>query len=316
MALLDFMTSTDPMARERRLRLAQGLAGMSLRPNVGLQTAIQGQLEDIKTQRAQSTAAAKLEQQKAVAAQLLGDKFPMLSGALQAGIMSPTDVVKAARQGGDAKVVGDALVAPDGTVIYQGAPKKTALEQQYDKAVAQGFEGTMLDYQVELNKAKRSVTNVNLPSEGERKSATLASRINFAMGQMQQAIAADPEAAKPETLVEGIRAITGLEALPNMLTAPQRQVVETAQLDVLDAALTLGTGAAYTREQLLGYQKAYFPQIGDDEKTIAAKQKRLQNLLETAYLAAGRASSQIPSAKVESYGTSLPQGVTVKKISD
>ena len=52
----------------------------------------------------------------------------------------------------------------------------------------------------------------------------------------------------------------------------------------------MGTGAAYTREQLEGYRKAYFPQLGDDKATIAGKQRRLENLLQSSYISAGRAS--------------------------
>jgi len=59
---------------------------------------------------------------------------------------------------------------------------------------------------------------------------------------------------------------------------------------MLDAALTLGTGAAYTKEQLEGYRTSYFPQLGDDEQTIKAKAQRLNNLVEAAYSKAGRAA--------------------------
>jgi hypothetical protein len=95
--------------------------------------------------------------------------------------------------------------------------------------------------------------------------------------------------------------------LPNKLNSEQRQIVEAAQEDILDAALTLGTGAAYTREQLAGYKKSYFPQIGDTDGTVRTKQARLQNLLETAQLASGRAASQIP--------TPIPSGASLQNIS-
>jgi len=42
----------------------------------------------------------------------------------------------------------------------------------------------------------------------------------------------------------------------------------------------LGTGAAYTKEQLEGYRKSYFPQIGDSKENILAKQQRLNNVIE------------------------------------
>ena len=83
------------------------------------------------------------------------------------------------------------------------------------------------------------------------------------------------------------------EAAGNYLKSPERQNIEAAQLDALDAALTLNTGAAYTKEQLFGLRKSYFPQPGDDESTITAKQDRLQGLIETARI---RARSAYPGA--------------------
>jgi hypothetical protein len=72
--------------------------------------------------------------------------------------------------------------------------------------------------------------------------------------------------------------------------------VESAQLDILDAALTLGPGAAYTREQLEGYRRSYFPQIGDSPAAIRDKAARLQNVIEAAKIAAGRAAPQAEQA--------------------
>lgn len=174
------------------------------------------------------------------------------------------------------------------------------------------------DY-LSLQENKRPVTNVNMPSEGERKSAVLANRMNFSVSQMNDAIGKDPSAAMPNTAAEAARFFTQSDFIANKLTPEQRQVVETAQLDVLDAALTLGTGAAYTREQLESYRRSYFPQLGDEAKTVQMKQKRLENLLRSAEISSGRASSSIPTRmpqpfevpKVES--TTIPANVTVRK---
>jgi len=144
-----------------------------------------------------------------------------------------------------------------------------------------------------LQENKRPVTNVNMPGEGERKAATLASRLNFSVGQMNEAIGLDPNAAMPNTAAEIARFVSRTDFLPNKLNSAQRQVVEAAQEDVLDAALTLGTGAAYSREQLAGYKKSYFPQVGDEPETVKTKQARLMNLLKSAEVASGRAVSQV-----------------------
>ena len=146
---------------------------------------------------------------------------------------------------------------------------------------------------IQLQDQKRPSTTINMPSEGERKSAVLASRLNFSVGQMNQAIGADPKAAMPNTAAEIARFVSRTEFLPNKINSEQRQIVEAAQEDILDAALTLGTGAAYSREQLAGYKKSYFPQLDDKPAQIKTKQDRLMNLLKAAEVASGRAGKEI-----------------------
>lgn len=160
--------------------------------------------------------------------------------------------------------------------------------QEYQFAVSQGFKGTYTDYQEQMKKA--GATNINMPSGEERKAGFLANRVKFGLDQMSQVINKNAPAASPEALPSLVKWMTQSDFLSNTLTSPDRQRIEAAQLDILDAALTLGTGAAYTREQLEGYRKAYFPQLNDDKTTVADKQARLQNLLESAYITAGRSA--------------------------
>ena len=93
------------------------------------------------------------------------------------------------------------------------------------------------------------------------------------------------------------RAVGQEVAANSLATGEERQQVEAAQLDILDAALTLGTGAAYTREQLEGYRKSYFPQIGDKKSTIADKEARLKNIINAAEIKAGNAAAQVPTVE-------------------
>jgi hypothetical protein len=78
--------------------------------------------------------------------------------------------------------------------------------------------------------------------------------------------------------------------LSRSITPAQRQIIEDSQLDVLDAALTLRTGAAYTKEQLSGMRDTYFPKLGDSTAAVNAKKQRLETLLDGAYIASGRAT--------------------------
>lgn len=136
-------------------------------------------------------------------------------------------------------------------------------------------------------------------TEGERKAATLLTRLRGSQDQLLDVLGQTPGAAKPSSAAEFVRSIPviGGNTPANMITPEARQRVESAQLDILDAALTLGTGAAYTKEQLVGYAKSYFPQIGDGPKTIADKKVRLANVIRAAEIAAGKAEPLAPKAK-------------------
>jgi hypothetical protein len=130
-------------------------------------------------------------------------------------------------------------------------------------------------------------------TEGERKAATLLQRLQFSQSQLTQALEDNPDASKPGVFASAVAKLS--TPLANTLTPETRQRVESAQLDMLDAALTLGTGAAYTKEQLEGYRQSYFPQIGDGPKQILDKQARLNNVIAAAKIASGRAEKLVPT---------------------
>ena len=196
----------------------------------------------------------------------------------------------------DAKTMKVLYTAPD-------APPAAIAEWTAFQAMPKNQQDSFL----RLQAAKRPSTTINLPNEGERKAATLANRLNFSVDQINQAIGVDPTAAMPNTSVEIARFLSRSEMIPNQMTSAQRQIVESAQLDILDAALTLGTGAAYTQAQLEGYRKSYFPQIGDKPENVIAKRARLQNILRSAEIASGRA--KVPTPIPES-GASLSSIIT------
>lgn len=170
------------------------------------------------------------------------------------------------------------------------APKEPTLPSGYEANPAGGLRpiaGGPQDPSTKANKTAKI-------TEGERKAATLLKRIEFSENQLSNVTSSNKDAQKPGLLQNGLRSV-GMDSAANYLTSGDRQKVEAAQLDILDAALTLGTGAAYTREQLEGYRKSYFPQIGDDQGTIADKADRLKNVIDAAKIAAGNAA---PSAEL------------------
>jgi len=163
------------------------------------------------------------------------------------------------------------------------------------------------------------VTDVKLPekageklTEGERTAGFLSERLNNSLNQLKTVTGQQPSAASPNVKAEAIKFFTRSDYLKNLANPQSRQQVEAAQYDILDSALTLGTGAAYTREQLESYRQAYFPQLGDKPKTIEDKAKRLEGLLEAAYKKAGRAA---PKEAQPQPSMTMPtqQGWSIKK---
>ena len=124
-------------------------------------------------------------------------------------------------------------------------------------------------------------------TEDQNKAAGYARRMELSLSDVSRYEKADPSSNRP-----GL-GIAMLDAVPNSIAnygkSEARQNIEAAQMDALDAALTLNTGAAYTKEQLASLAKAYFPQPGNTANVVEEKKKRLQNLIDTARTRAGSA---------------------------
>ena len=183
-------------------------------------------------------------------------------------------------------------VQPDGThkIVASGADKTSSDYKDYllaSKDPINPFKGSFVDYQTMIKKA--GATSINMPSGEERKAGFMSNILDRNLLQMQTALGIDPTAVKPNVPASVVESITGPNLLSRNMKPAQRQIVEDSQLDVLDAALTLRTGAAYTREQLNAMRETYFPVLGDKPQTVQAKKQRLESLLEGAYIAAGRA---------------------------
>ena len=131
-------------------------------------------------------------------------------------------------------------------------------------------------------------------TEDQAKSAGYALRMDNALKLIDDIGKTNPGAIRPGLLTAANNALP--EGLANQIRPEARQRVEAAQLDALDAALTLNTGAAYTREQLQGLSRSYFAQPGDDDKTVADKGNRLQSLIDTARLRAGEKGAAMTDA--------------------
>lgn len=212
-------------------------------------------------------------------------------------------------------IPGSDIEAPSPFAPYLMAesPQVRTLATQLDNAVKRGIiteeqaigrlqplaqmeENFIRDRRSQADAAAKAAEGKK-PTEGERKAATLAGRLEGALKDLE---ALPTAALKPEVLpsiLQGLSIIPGAEMAAGKVSTENRLRAEAAQLDALDAALTLGTGAAYTREQLRGYAKSYFPQIGDTDKVIQEKNTRFARLVALAREQAGAAGSAIDIAK-------------------
>lgn len=214
-------------------------------------------------------------------------------------------------QKGPASQANTPTPAPRAPGFIMGRPDPIKQAQELRAQQDQQMQASNFDYQRQrdarqdalraqdredkLAKDQRDLEKSEKTTESEKKAAFLTTRLANGLSQMTSVIKETPDAAKPELGGELLRRIAG-DGPANFLISGPRQQVEAAQLEILDSALTLGTGAAYTKEQIDGYRKSYFPQGGDSEQTVKDKQKRLQGVLEAARLAAGRAAPQIDDA--------------------
>lgn len=147
-------------------------------------------------------------------------------------------------------------------------------------------------------------------TEAERTAGFLANRLAGALTDISGATANSPDAAAPG-VGEWFASMFGETATNNAVSA-DRQQVRNAQMDALDSALTLGTGAAYTAPQLESYRQSYFPQVGDKPSTVRGKKERFVRLLESAAVKAGNATppaliSAIQQGRAELAATPKPK---------
>ncbi len=219
---------------------------------------------------------------------------------------------------GVAQLTGDPALAPMGEQQAQQtqqqaqmlgqnarAAQQAQLQQQQEARIAAGQQQQMdltrrgqdLDYQAALASTMAHLKAAQekpaaQPTESERKNATLAARLE---GSLRTLEGITEKEQTPGLLERGLETV-GVESLANLARSEDRQRADAAQRDALDAALTLSTGASYTKEQLEGQRKAHFPQINDTPKVIAEKRDRLMRLVASARAAAGRAEGNVDAA--------------------
>ena len=206
----------------------------------------------------------------------------------------------------------NALVPP--AVAPVGAAPNMSLSPQDQRSFDLAQKNRLATEALKREDEKRKEENPQASlTEGERKASTLLTRMQSSTKQLQDVLTKYPDAAKPEYLSSFVQGIS--EPAANLIRSTPRQQIEAAQKDIVDAALTAGTGASYTAQQFKEFKEFLFPQIGDDLPTIKDKQKRLETAIESVRLQAGRAAKLVPEVKS---GSKPPAGAppTAKQAPD
>lgn len=135
------------------------------------------------------------------------------------------------------------------------------------------------------------------PTESQQKAGTLAGRIVDALKNTSEIVAKDPGATTNwmlSTFGDNEYVGPGVKKYTN----PNAQIFKNEMTDAIDAIITLGTGAAYTGEQLIAARNAYLPQPGEPDEVKNVKRKKLMNTYGLAKTAARAAGVDLPEPAV------------------
>jgi hypothetical protein len=141
-------------------------------------------------------------------------------------------------------------------------------------------------------------------TESERLAGYNAGRALDAAKRIATAITTAPEATAPSWYEAAIGKVVD----PNIVRSEGRQRVTAAQRELIDALLTLATGAAYNKEQLEGQMESYIPKWTDQPGTREDKRAALLGLIQNAKIKAGRAWTPEMDAAFEQLLTPLGGG--------
>jgi len=287
----------DPLAeREKWLQMSQLFNSFTMNPNASQgyydsqQKGIDRKRESIALRSGNKLEAETLTRQSGMALQILGDKFPMLSQALQAGIVSPNDAITAARKGSDVKVVGKSLVDSTGKVLFTSPDASggdtAALQTLKGRAVEAGLkEGTPAYQQFMLNAGKANGMSLTIGPDGSiqmTQGGAAPIKLTETQGKATGFYERANNSNKIITDLENTgtdlgQFILGQIPMTNFARSPEYQMLDSAKRDWISAVLRLESGAAIGKDEFTNYDLAYFPQVGDSPEVL--KQKRRSRLI-------------------------------------
>ena len=199
----------------------------------------------------------------------------------------------------------------DGTIQIFGIDNRTGVATPVKLAGAPGpampSQGRpAVDGGVPLTGKKPPSATAEKTAVSEQQAAYNIGRVLTAAGQINEIGKKDPDSAKPGP-TEALASSIGMSGTANLARNANRQIVQGAQRDALDALLYLATGAAYNKEQLQGQMDAYIPAFTDKSEAVAAKKARMANLIQSAKVRAGKAwTPEMDKAMTALTGSAAP----------
>lgn len=131
------------------------------------------------------------------------------------------------------------------------------------------------------------------PTESQQKAGYLAGRVADALTSTAEILKKDPAASTNWLLnTAGDNRVVG--PIVKKFTNPNAQIFKNNMTDAIDAIITLGTGAAYTGEQLIAARNAYLPQPGEPKEVTDDKRRKLKDTYLRAKAAARAAGADLP----------------------
>ena len=308
MGLLDnignkLSSMSDDDKRGMALNLASGFAGMSGNPNTNsIMAGIEGQKAALAARREKTTASNKQAAQAGMAIKMLGDKFPMLTQAVQAGIISPNEAIVAARKGADVKVVGKSLVDMEGNVLFTsedaGSGSTTAFDTLKLRAKDAGLEeGTPAYQQFMIEGGAKKGMAFTSDGKGGFTLTQGGAAIPKLTETQGKAVGFYDRANKANALLNGLeqqgteigaRLIGNIPfGAGNFAQSSEYQQFEQAQRDFINAILRQESGAAIGKDEFINAERQYFPQVGDKPEVIEQKRRNRETSANALRVQAG-----------------------------
>ena len=206
--------------------------------------------------------------------------------------------------------IGNVLLDKNTMEVLYTAPDATASSikefQDFSKLTAPEQAAYL-----RLQEQKRPVTNINMPSEGERKAGLFQEQMRAASNTISSLGPVDMANKTNQAQFKGAG------GLGNIAIDPKIQQYKQAADQWSESYLRVKTGAAATAPEVELNNRTFFPVFGDDAATVKLKERMRKKAEQDLGIMAGRA--EVKGSKATSteepldLGLSIPAGVTVRK---